>query len=155
MGTIIKKKETFWVLGLQSQINKGSEAPELFVRIWKQFESYGKIIESLAIEKQYFGIQFPTDREEVIEYMAGMMVTKDSTVPDGLVKRAVLGGEYAAFECPVEGIGECYQFIFTKWLPSAPVIFNSKNPVFEQYPEKNSTGPVCIHIPVIKCEKND
>lgn len=154
MDTIIKEKETFWILGVQSQINQGSETSELFARIWKQFESYGKIIESLSIEKQYFGIQFPTDREKVIEYIAGMMVAKDSTVPDGLVKRVVLGSDYAAFECPVEGIGECYQYIFTKWLPSAPVLFNSKNPVVEEYPEKNSTGPVCIHIPVMKHEKN-
>ena len=155
MDTIIKKKETFWILGLQSQINQGSETSELFARIWKQFESYGKIIESISIEKQYFGIRFLTDKEEVIEYMAGMMVAKDSTVPDGLVKRVVLGSEYAAFECPVERIGECYQYIFKKWLPSAQVLFNSKNPVFEQYPEKNSTGPVCVHIPVIKYEKID
>ncbi len=155
MDAIIKKKDTFWILGLQSKINQGSETSELFARIWKQFESYGKIIESISIEKQYFGVQFPTDREEVIEYMAGMAVTKDSTVPDGLVKRVVLVSEYAAFECPVEGIGECYQYIFKKWLPSAQVFFNKKNPVFEQYPEKNSTGPVCIHIPIMKYGKID
>ena len=149
MDAIIKKKETFWILGLQSQIDQGSETSELFAGIWKQFESYGEIIESLSIDKKYFGIQFPTDKGELIEYMAGMMVEEDSALPDGLAKRVVPSGEYATFECPVEEIGKYYQYIFTKWLPSASVLFNPSNPVFEEYPEKNSTGPVCIHIPVL------
>ncbi len=152
MDIIIKKKETFSVLGVQYQMNQGSETSELFARIWKQFESYGEIIESLSIDNQYYGVQFPTDKEDVTEYMAGMVVETDSAVPDGLVKRIVPGGEYAIFECSVEKIGECYQNIFTKWLPSESVLFIPKNPVFEEYPEKNSTGPVCIHIPITKYE---
>ena len=84
MDTIIKKKETFSVLGVQSQIKQGSETSELFAGIWKQFESYGEIIESLSIDNKYFGIQFPNDKGGVTEYMAGMMVEEDSAVPDGL-----------------------------------------------------------------------
>ncbi|MBN1905734.1 MAG: GyrI-like domain-containing protein [Deltaproteobacteria bacterium] len=155
MDTIIKKKETFSVLGVQSQINQGSETSELFAGIWKLFESYREIIESLSIDNKYFGIQFPTDKGEVTEYMAGMMVEEDSVVPEGLAKRVVPSGEYAAFVCPVEEIGKYYQYIFTKWLPSASVLFNPRNPVFEEYPEKYSTGPVCIHIPITKYVKVD
>ena len=150
MDSDIKKKETFSVLGVQFRVDKGSETSELFAGIWERFESYGEIIESLSTEKQYFGVNFPTPNEEVTDYMAGMMVAKDTSVPDGLVKRTVPGGDYAVFMCPVEEIGKCYLHIFTRWLPAAPVLFNSKNPVIEEYPEKNSTGPVRIYIPVMK-----
>lgn len=153
MKPLIKEIDAFSVLGVQARINQGSETLEFFTRIWEQFESYSKVIEPLSIDKQYFGIRFPTDSETVTEYMAGMRIANESSAPDGLMKRVVPSGEYALFECSIEGIGECYQYIFTKWLLSAPVAFNPKNPVFEKYPEKGSTRPVGIHIPVIKHEK--
>jgi len=148
MDTLIKKQETFSVLGVLSRIHKGSESSDLFASIWQKFETYGEVIESLATGKHYYGINFPTDTEEVTDYLAGMMVAGDSSIPEGLVKRAVPGGDYALFACPVEEIGACYQHIFTKWLPTATVTFNPKSPVFEEYPERNSTQPVRIHVPV-------
>jgi predicted transcriptional regulator YdeE len=153
MDTVIKKTGAFSVLGVQFRINRGSESPELFAAIWKKFETYGEVIESLATGGHYYGISFPTGTGEVTEYLAGMMVARDCSVPEGLEKRTVPGGDYARFECPVEEIGACYQHIFTKWLPGAPVLFNPRSPVFEEYPEKNSRQPVGIHIPVATAGK--
>ncbi len=148
----IEDRKAFTVLGIQFKIKQGSETAGLFAGIWEKFEAGSDLVESLSLSKKYYGVNFPTDKEDVTEYLAGMMVSRDSPVPNGLVKREVPGGDYALIECPVESIGLCYQNIFTKWLPAASVTFNSKNPVFEEYPEKDSTLPVCIHVPVTKNE---
>jgi predicted transcriptional regulator YdeE len=146
----IENRKAFTVLGIQSRVKQGSETKELFAGIWKKFEAESDLMESLSLSKKYYGVNFPSDQEDIAEYLAGVMVSHDSPVPFGLVKRNVPGGDYAVFECPVESIGFCYQNIFTKWLPAASVRFNPKNPVFEEYPEKDSTLPVCIHVPVTK-----
>jgi len=148
MHPVMTRRGPFTVLGVQSQIKRGSETPELFACIWKQFESRGQEIELLAIGKHYFGVNFPTDQEDVTDYLAGMMVPDESHVPDGLEKRTVSGGQFAVFECPVEAIGETYRHIFTVWLPDAPVPFDPTVAVFEEYPGKTSERLIRIHIPV-------
>ena len=146
----MKHIEPFSVLGLQTLVKQGSETPELFGDIWKGFEAHREIVKSVSTRKNYYGISFPTEKEDVSAYLAGMAVGDNSPVAEGLVKRRVPGGAYAIFECPVEGIGECYQGIFTKWLPAANAPFNPKNPVFEEYPGEDSGLPVRIYIPVSK-----
>jgi len=152
MDPRIENRKAFTVLGIQSKVKQGSETTDLFARIWVRFEAKSDLMESLSLSKKYYGVSFPTDKEDIAEYLAGVMVSHDSPEPNGLVKRNVLGGDYAVVECSVESIGLCYQNIFTKWLPAASVAFNPKNPVFEEYPEKDSSLPVCIHIPVTKNE---
>jgi predicted transcriptional regulator YdeE len=152
MNPEIEHRNAFTVLGIQSKVKQGSETSELFAGIWEKFEAEREVLESMSLSKQYYGVNFHTDMEDVSEYLAGMIVSDDSPVPAGLVKRKVPGGDFAVFECPVEGIGLCYHSIFTNWLPAASVMFNPKNPVFEEYPEKESALPVRIHIPVTKNE---
>jgi predicted transcriptional regulator YdeE len=136
------------VLGVASQIRRGSESPELFGRIWKTFESRRHEIASLATQKVYFGVSFPTDEEGVTEYLAGMMVPAGTPPPEGLEVRTVAGGQYAVFECPVDAIGATYQHVFTVWLPSAAVQFDAGRAPFEEYPENTPELPVRLHIPV-------
>jgi len=150
MDPVMTEREPFAVLGVQTQIKRGSETPELYAGVWKQFESHRHEIELLSIEKRYFGVNFPTRQEDVTDYLAGMMVPDDTPVPEGLVKRTVSDGQFAVFKCPVEAIGETYRHIFTVWLPEAPVQFDPGVPVFEEYPEETSENPIRIHIPVRK-----
>ena len=150
MDPTFKYIDEFSVLGLQTRVKQGLETPELFAGIWAGFEVHRELIGSVSTRKNYYGINFPTETEDFSAYLAGMAVAADSPVTEGLVKRKVPGGMYAIFECPVEGIGECYQWIFTKWLPAANVPFNPVNPVFEEYPGENSGLPVRIYIPVTK-----
>lgn len=150
MNQEIKHRKSFTVLGIQSSVKQGSESTELFARIWEKFEAERDILESLSSSKKYYGVNFPTDKVSISEYLAGMMVPDDTLVPNGLVKRFVPEGDYAIFECHVDSIGLSYQNIFTKWLPAASVLFYPKNPVFEEYPEKDSALPVSLHIPVTK-----
>lgn len=150
LETGFEQIEELSVLGVSARIKRGSETSELFAGIWKEFELHGEFIESLCVRKQYYGVNFPTGKEDVTEYLAGMAVADDSPVAEGLEKRKIPAGAYAIFKCPVEGIGECYQGIFTNWLPNAKLLLNPENPVFEEYPEKNSTLPVRLYIPVTK-----
>ena len=144
----IEHRSAFTVLGIQSRVKRGSETPELFAGIWEKFENRRESIESLSTGTAYYGVNFPTGMEEVSNYLAGMVVADNAEVPVGLVRRRVQGSDYAIFECPVEGIGECYQYIFSRWLPDAPLSFNPENPVFEEYPGKDTKLPVRVHIPV-------
>ncbi len=117
MDPRITQREPFAVLGVVTQVRQGSETPELFANIWRKFESRRQEIEFLVIGEHYFGVNFPTDKEDVTDYLAGMMVAADVPILEGLEKRTVSGGQFAVFECPVESIGESYQHIFTEWLP--------------------------------------
>jgi predicted transcriptional regulator YdeE len=141
-------RDTFAVLGVASRIRRGSESPELFGSIWKAFESRRQEIASVAMQKVYFGVSFPTDEERVTEYLAGMMVPAGTPSPEGLEVRTVAGGQYAVFECPVEAIGATYQHVFGVWLPSAAVQFDAGRAPFEEYPENAPELPVRLHIPV-------
>jgi predicted transcriptional regulator YdeE len=139
---------TFAILGVAWRITRGSESPELFGRIWKNFESRRREIEAAAAQKVYFGVSFPTDEEGVTEYLAGMMVAPGTPPLEGMEARTVSGGEYAVFECPVDAIGATYYHVFNVWLPSAAVQFDSGRAPFEEYPENTTEQPVRLHIPV-------
>jgi predicted transcriptional regulator YdeE len=139
---------TFAVLGVASRIRRGSESPELFGRIWKEFESRRQEIEPVATQRVYVGVNFPTAEEGVTEYLAGMIVAAGTPSPAGLEARTVSGGPYAVFECPVEAIGATYQHVFSVWLPGAPVQFDAGRAPFEEYQEGTPPLPVRLHIPV-------
>jgi predicted transcriptional regulator YdeE len=141
-------RATFSVLGVAGCIGRGSESPELFARIWKTFESRRQDIESMATQKSYVGVSFPTDDERVTEYVAGMRIAADTPAPEGLETRTVQGGEYAVFECQVAAIGATYQHAFSVWLPKAAVQFDNRRAAFEEYPENTPEQPVRLYIPV-------
>jgi predicted transcriptional regulator YdeE len=144
----ITARAPFAVLGVVTRVRRGSETPELFTHIWKEFESHRQRIAAVATGRHYFGVSFPTDQEDETDYVAGMMVGDDAPIPAGLEKRTVSGGQFAVFECPVEAIGAMYQHIFTAWVPGATVKFDPAVPVFEEYPESTPQQPVCIHVPL-------
>jgi predicted transcriptional regulator YdeE len=150
MYPFIEQVDAFSVLGIMIRVRQGSESSTLFAGIWEKFELQRDFIESSSIGKHYYGINFPTEKENFTDYLAGMRVKEDIPVAEGFVKRKVPGGYYAIFKCHVEGIGECYQKIFTEWLPASGFTFDSQNPVFEEYPEKDSSLPVRICIPLVR-----
>ena len=141
-------RETSRVLGIATQIRRGSETSELFAGIWGKFESRRQEIESVALGETYFGVRFPTEDEDVSDYLAGMVVAADTPPLDGLEKRTVPGGPFAVFECPVEAIGETYRYIFTGWFANSDARFDPTGPVFEEYPEDTSKRPVRIYVPL-------
>jgi predicted transcriptional regulator YdeE len=144
----VETRGPFAVLGVVATIQRGSESPEIFARIWRVFESHQDRIRSVATGTPYYGVTFPTAEVDVTEYLAGMEVPADTPRPDGLEVRPIPGGAYAVFECPVDAIGGTYQHVFGTWLPCATVQFDSGRPSFEQYPENVAEEPVRLHIPV-------
>ena len=96
----IENRKAFTVLGIQSRVKQGSETSELFARIWEKFEAKSDLMEPLSLSKKYYGVNFPSDQEDTAEYLAGVMVSHDSPVPFGLVKRNVQGGDYAVIRMP-------------------------------------------------------
>jgi predicted transcriptional regulator YdeE len=144
----IETRDRFVVLGVSDAVRRGSETPGLFARIWKTFELRHGEIRTVATGRAYYGVSFPTAEVAVTDYVAGMMVPPDTAPPEGLTLRAVPGGTYAVFDCPVDAIGSTYQHIFGTWLAGAPVQLDQARPSFEQYPEDVAVHPVGIHIPV-------
>jgi len=138
----------FRVLGVLTPVVRGSESPELFGRIWQTFESLRLRIEPHSIRTLYYGVSFPTQREDVTDYLTGMPVPDDTPVSDEVHARTVPGGEFAVFECEVAAIGPTYQYILTVWLPGAPFERDGSRASFEEYPEDTTKLPVRIHIPV-------
>ena len=138
----------FTVLGVQSRIRRGSESPELFGRVWKTFELRRPEIAPVATQAGYVGVSFPTNEEDVTDYVAGMVVAPGTPAPDGLSARTVDGGQYAVFECAVGSIGVTYQYVFGAWLPTAPVQFDAARAAFERYPENTPDQPVRLYIPI-------
>ena len=141
-------REPFTILGVMTRITRGTETPGLFVGIWQQFEANRQTVAALARGTHYFGVNLPTDHEDVTDYVAGMVVDDDATVPQGLEKRRVPGGRFVVIECPVGAIGDTYRHIFTVWLREAAVEFDPAAPVFEEYPPDAPPQPVRIHVPV-------
>ena len=60
-------REPFAVLGVVTQVRRGSETPGLFAGIWKEFESYREQIQSRAAERQ----ALETQRREHDEQRTG------------------------------------------------------------------------------------
>jgi predicted transcriptional regulator YdeE len=141
-------REAFKVAGVVTRVRRGTESPELFARIWSAFESHREELVPHSIEKSYFGVSFPTAEQDVVDYLAGMVVGEETPSLAGCEIRTVAAGKFAVFECPVASIGPTYQHIFGAWLPAAPFEFDGASAPFEEYPEDISTHPVRIHIPV-------
>ncbi len=148
MTPTLESRGTFAVLGVPTRIRRGSEAPELFCRVWATFESRRPEIEPAATEEVFVGASFPADEPEVTDYLAGMVVAAGAPVPDGLAARTIPGGRYAVFECPVDAIGATYHHVFAVWLPNATVQFDATRAAFEEYPENTPESPVRLFIPI-------
>ena len=147
MNPELKKRELFSVLGVQSQIGHNSETASVFEEIWKKFEAEVDKIEPLSIEKNYFGIRFPC-HDDGTEYLAGMAVPPDTSVPEGFVIRTVPEGEFAVVEVSIGDIGKTYGIVFNDWLPKSKVVHDSNRPVCEEYLANSFPERVRLCIPV-------
>ncbi len=142
-------REGFLVMGTLTTIKPGTERPETFASIWKDFETHREGIERQSTDPRYFGISFSSAQEGSIDYIACMAVGPVETVPEGLVLREIPAATYAVFACPVHAIGQTYGYIFGQWLSTSGCELDASKPAFEQYPAAADTSaPVRIHIPI-------
>jgi AraC family transcriptional regulator len=152
MEPAICELETFTVMGTSTRMSTHEESGDKYAKIWSEFERYNEHLKKISTNQKYYGLSFATKQQDLIDYVAGMAVS-DETAPmsDGLVVRKIPTAQYALFKCPVEKIGQTYQYIFGKWLPNSLYKISPIAPAFEEYPpEGQEKLPVCIYIPISK-----
>ncbi|MCL4179556.1 MAG: GyrI-like domain-containing protein [Verrucomicrobia bacterium] len=144
----IVRRQGFLVMGIPTTIKPGTERPETFAAIWKNFETHRAAIERLSADPGYYGVSFPTT-QGTIDYVAGMVVPPGTAALAGLVVREIAAATYAVFACHVQAIGQTYGYIFGEWSAASGHRPDPLKPAFEQYPAAtNLDVPVLIHIPI-------
>jgi predicted transcriptional regulator YdeE len=150
MEPTICERHAFTVMGTSTRMSPSEETGENYTKIWSDFERYNEQLKQLSIDRKYYGVTFPTQQQNLIDYVTAMAVPdRSEPVAEGLVVRTVPAAQYAVFECPVEKIGRTYQYIMGQWLPASQYSINPSAASFEEYPpEGQGDLPVCIYIPV-------
>ena len=146
-------RDAFTVMGVQERFLDPEKEDSGFEAIWmKRFMAFHDQIKPLSTDKAFYGVGFPTDEGNAIDYLAGMAVADVPGIPEGLLVREVPGGRYAVFECIVKTIGETYDEIFGDWLSGSAYEHDSRRPGFEYYPPDCTTGdsPAWIYIAIVK-----
>ena len=142
-------RERFRVMGRVITVTRGTEHPDTFRSIWKDFEAHHETVKRWSTDARYYGVSFSTGREGRIDYLAGMAVNSVEEIPGGLVIREIPAATYAVFACSVQTIGQTYGYIFGQWRSTAGSPIEDTRPAFEQYPAAGATSaPVLIHIPI-------
>lgn len=146
----IVDRNAFTVMGIQTRVTPDEENSEKYSEIWKEFEPYIDQIRPISVGWRCYGVDFPTKREKVFDYLAGMAVQNDAAAPDpNLITRKVPAARYAIFKCPYQDIGKTYQKIFSSWLPNSRYMIDASACSFEQYSMRDREDrPVAIHIPI-------
>jgi predicted transcriptional regulator YdeE len=142
--------EAFTVMGTSTRMSPSEETGENYAKIWAEFERYNEQLKKISIDRKYYGVTFATGQQNSVDYVTAMAVP-DGTAPadEGLVVRTVPAARYAVFKCPVEKIGQTYQYIMSEWLPASQYRINPSAASFEEYPPEGQVDlPVCIYIPV-------
>jgi predicted transcriptional regulator YdeE len=143
----IVERNAFTIIGTLTRVTPAQENADTYGGIWHQFESYNANMKPLSIDRRYYGVSFATKQEGVTDYLAGMMVADDAKPFDKQLK--VPAARYAVFQCPIQDIGQTYQYIFSQWLSKSRYEFNPAAHSFEQYaPQGQDDSSVLIHIPI-------
>jgi AraC family transcriptional regulator len=145
----IVRREGFRVMGTVARRQPGTERPEMFTAIWKEFETHHEQIRLHSVDSKYYGVSFGAGQDVSFEYLAGMAVGRVMEIPVGVQVREVPAATYAVFACVVQTIGWTYAYIFGEWRPTSGYELDPTKFAFEQYPPAAETNaPVLVHIPI-------
>jgi len=151
MGPTLCKRKAFTLIGTSSRMSPYEETGENYAKIWSDFEQYNEQLKQISIDRKYYGATFNAQQQGLIDYITAMAVPDGTeAIDEGLVVRTIPAARYAVFECPVEQIGQTYQYIMSEWLPASSYTISSSVPSFEEYPPEAQDGLVSIYIPVSK-----
>jgi len=144
------RRPAFLVMGTVTRLSLFTRHPDAITRIWQEFNSHREHIQSISMDRAFYGIRFPDEKEGTIEYLAGMAVKKAFTTPAGLIVREIASARYAVFRCLPSQVEETYQSVNKDWKILSPAIPDPEAPCFEQYPSNGAADPyILLHIPVI------
>jgi len=146
MEAKIINRDDSHVLGIHAVINPMAAD---YQELWgKQFNARQADIDPLASESGYYSAYFGTGVEGQVDFVAGVMVDADAIVPEGLVKRPVPGGEYAAFECGMSEISGTWGRIYGEWMPSSGYVEDETRPSLEFYAGASEDAAATILVAI-------
>ncbi len=149
----IVELEPMTILGMEIR-TKDSETA--IPQLWEKFIAHFDKIRNSVIKDRSWGVSYDiVVSDDYIEftYLAGCEVAATDTIPEGYIIREIPAHKYAMFihTGPVENIGETYDFIWSKWLPTSQYEYDPSNDM-ELYDERfNPTSPnsqVILYTPV-------
>ncbi len=141
-------KPAFTVVGML--IHPTPMSPEI-PALWDEFAPRIGEIEHIAEAGVSYGLMDHFDQESsVFDYMAGNPVTQVVDLPVGMTRWEVPTNNYAVFETTLDNIGETFDHIYSRWLPTSDYQ-QAPGPYFEHYPATFPDSPtLSIYIPVEK-----
>lgn len=146
MEATIKKQNEFTVIGLETVLS-----PETASRIWNDFYARLDEIPNKVNEKVYYGICDDLSQK----YIAGVQVSDDSHIPEGMISFKVPANEYAIFthKGTIMKLHETFDQI-GHWLSDNHYQALNKPPFFEKYDERfnpmSENSELEIHMCLVK-----
>jgi AraC family transcriptional regulator len=121
--------------------------------LWPKFVARIDEIASILEPRVSYGVMWQTGgMASPLHYLAAVSVTSVERLPPGLESKVIPAGRYAVFSYPLSGLGQGFDEIFNKLLPSSEFEQIAGQPLFERYDEAFDPGNpgslVQIAIPV-------
>jgi AraC family transcriptional regulator len=103
--------------------------------LWPRFVARIPEIAHQTTPRVAYGVMAPAGADrQALDYLAGVAVSNDGNLPDGVSSWTLPGRSYAVFRCPLDGLGAGYGEIFGRWLPESGFV-QAAGPLFERYDE--------------------
>ena len=115
MNPDITERAPFTVVGMVYHGNSTDEIHQLWTRFYTRMRDEPDLFEPGIA----YGVTFVPDSDGKFDYIAGMGVDADFQPPQGMVRRDVPGGRFAAFETALATIQEAYDYVYHTWLPAS------------------------------------
>lgn len=144
-------KSAFTVVGLR--IHTKPMTPEI-PHLWDQFAPRMDEVQHPAEPGVSYGLMDHFDHKlGELDYMAGNPVETVGDLPTGMTHWDVPANTYAVFEATLPTLGETFDHIYNKWLPTSGYQ-QAPGPYFERYGETfdphDPNSKLSVYIPVVK-----
>ena len=147
----IKTMPGFTVAGMRYRgKNENEEVPELWTRFWSR---HGEIQDRILPGKAYGVLNNFDPKTEEFDYIAGVAVSDDSSLPADMVSIWLPEQSYAVFRCTLPTLMETMQAIYHDWLPESE-FDRAAGPEYEFYGEEFNPDQdqmtMYMFVPVVK-----
>lgn len=149
----IERRSAFVVAGLRYH---GLLDGEALGELWEAFGDRFDEFADAATSEDGFGVTVDYDDETgFVDYVAGVEVDPDASLPDGAHTVSVPEQTYAVFETTMSTADETMTDIYASWLPDAPYD-RADGPGFERYGASfrpdDPNAPFDVCVPVVERE---
>jgi len=166
-GVEFIKKESFWVVGLEVDINynndRGTDPISGAWDLWRNNELHKAIPDIVGEEPYSYGMTHGETAEGTAKYIVGVEVSTLANLPSGFIGRKFEASDYAVFKIKFDFLdsGDFWRTFYTKWLPESGYVLRDEQvckdrPNFTQHPDIElynkdfADGIMYIYAPVMK-----